>query len=149
VREGDLITFGECALSTIHLVGHTPGSLVLGYDDPTGHHHLFTGDCLFPGGVGRTWSPEDFDSLYAGVVAKIFDHYDDETWIYPGHGDDTILGNERPHLKRMARTWLVNPLPKRQPHRNRTAPSLIGYGISSRINTQIRITPNRSEPPNG
>lgn len=98
VHEGEVITFGECALETIHLVGHTPGSLVLGYDDPTGHHHLFTGDCLFPGGVGRTWSPEDFDSLYAGVVTKIFDHYDDETWIYPGHGDDTILGNERPHL---------------------------------------------------
>lgn len=98
VHEGEVITFGECALATIHLVGHTPGSLVLGYDDPTGHNHLFTGDCLFPGGVGRTWSPEDFDSLYAGVVTKIFDHYDDETWIYPGHGDDTILGNERPHL---------------------------------------------------
>lgn len=98
VREGDVITFGECALATIHLIGHTPGSLVLAYDDPTGHHHLFTGDCLFPGGVGRTWSPEDFDSLYAGVVSKIFNRFDDETWIYPGHGDDTILGNERPHL---------------------------------------------------
>lgn len=98
VGEGDVITFGNCALSTIHLVGHTPGSLVLGYDDPRGHHHLFTGDCLFPGGVGRTWSPADFDSLYEGVVAKIFDRYDDETWVYPGHGDDTIVGIERPHL---------------------------------------------------
>lgn len=99
VRGGDVITFGDSALSTIHLVGHTPGSLVLSYDDPTGHHHLFTGDCLFPGGVGRTWSPGDFDTLYEGVVTKLFDRYDDETWIYPGHGSDTILGNERPHLQ--------------------------------------------------
>jgi glyoxylase-like metal-dependent hydrolase (beta-lactamase superfamily II) len=98
VHEGEAIIFGDCALSTTQLVGHTPGSLVLGYDDPAGHHHLFTGDCLFPGGVGRTWSPADFETLYDGVVAKIFDRYDDETWIYPGHGDDTILGSQRPHL---------------------------------------------------
>ena len=99
VQEGDVVLFGSCALSTIHLEGHTPGSLVVGYDDPFGHNHLFTGDCLFPGGVGRTWSPEDFDSLYHGVVSKIFDRFDDETWVYPGHGDDTILGNERPFLQ--------------------------------------------------
>ena len=98
VEEGDVIVVGDVALGTIHLVGHTPGSLVLTYDDPAGHKHLFTGDCLFPGGVGRTWSPEDFDSLYAGVVEKIFGRCDDETWIYPGHGDDTILGDERPNL---------------------------------------------------
>jgi len=98
VEEGDVIVVGDVALGTIHLVGHTPGSLVLTYDDPAGHNHLFTGDCLFPGGVGRTWSPEDFDSLYAGVVEKIFGRFDDETWIYPGHGDDTILGDERPNL---------------------------------------------------
>ena len=98
VEEGDVIVVGDVALGTIHLVGHTPGSLVLTYDDPAGHNHLFTGDCLFPGGVGRTWSPEDFDSLYAGVAEKIFGRFDDETWIYPGHGDDTILGDERPNL---------------------------------------------------
>ena len=98
VRDGDIIPFGHCALSTIHLVGHTPGSIALAYDDPTGHHHLFTGDCLFPGGVGRTWSPQDFTTLLDGVITRIFDRYDDETWIYPGHGDDTVLGHERPHL---------------------------------------------------
>lgn len=99
VEEGDVIAFGECALSTIHLVGHTPGSLVVAYDDPFGHGHLFTGDCLFPGGVGRTWSPADFETLYDGVVTKIFGNFDDETWIYPGHGDDTNLGAERPFLE--------------------------------------------------
>jgi len=98
VQEGEVITFGQCALSTLHLTGHTPGSLVVAYDDPEGHHHVFTGDCLFPGGVGRTWSAEDFTALFDGVVNKIFDRYDDETWIYPGHGDDTILGRERGSL---------------------------------------------------
>ena len=98
VDEGEVIVVGDVALGTIHLEGHTPGSLVLTYDDPTGHQHLFTGDCLFPGGVGRTWSPEDFDTLYDGVRNKIFGHFDDETWIYPGHGDDTILGDERQNL---------------------------------------------------
>jgi len=48
--------------------------------------------------VGRTWSPEDFETLYRGVVEKIFDRYDDDTWVYPGHGDDTTLGRERPSL---------------------------------------------------
>jgi glyoxylase-like metal-dependent hydrolase (beta-lactamase superfamily II) len=106
VNEGDEIVVGNVALGTIHLEGHTPGSLVLTYDDPTGHNHVFTGDCLFPGGVGRTWSPEDFDALYEGVTSKIFDRFDDETWIYPGHGDDTILGNERPQLDEWrARGW--------------------------------------------
>ena len=94
----DTITVGELALGTIHLVGHTPGSLVITFDDPHGHTHLFTGDCLFPGGIGLTVGRENFESLYRGVIEKIFDRYDDATWIYPGHGDDTILGNERPHL---------------------------------------------------
>lgn len=98
VIEGESIVCGDFALGTIHLVGHTPGSLVLTYDDPTGHHHVFTGDCLFPGGLGMTTSPADFDTLYQGTVEKIFDRFDDETWIYPGHGNDTLLGHERPHL---------------------------------------------------
>jgi glyoxylase-like metal-dependent hydrolase (beta-lactamase superfamily II) len=98
LRDEDSITVGDVMLGVIHLVGHTPGSLVITFDDPHGHTHLFTGDCLFPGGVGRTWSPEDFDTLYRGVVEKIFDRFDDDTWIYPGHGDDTTLGRERPSL---------------------------------------------------
>jgi glyoxylase-like metal-dependent hydrolase (beta-lactamase superfamily II) len=55
---------------------------------------------LFPGGVGNTQKdPARFGSLYAGVVAKIFDRLPDETWVYPGHGGDTTLGAERPHLE--------------------------------------------------
>lgn len=104
--EGDTITVGACPLEVIHLVGHTPGSIALLYDDPQGQPHLFTGDCLFPGGIGKTWSPEDFDTLYADVVGKVFARLPDETWVYPGHGNDTSLGAERPSLAEWeARRW--------------------------------------------
>lgn len=97
VEHGDTIRFGEIELEVIHLRGHTPGSIALlyrGADRP----HLFTGDSLFPGGVGRTWSPEDFRSLIDDVSERLFGRLPDETWFYPGHGDDSTLGAERPHL---------------------------------------------------
>jgi len=99
VLDDDRIHFGDVELAVTHLVGHTDGSIVLSYDDPDGHPHLFTGDCLFPGGVGRTDGAGAFDSLYTGVVSKLFDQFPDETWVYPGHGDDTTLGAERPELE--------------------------------------------------
>jgi glyoxylase-like metal-dependent hydrolase (beta-lactamase superfamily II) len=100
LNDGDTLTVGDVELKAIHLVGHTPGSIALLYDDPKGHPHLFTGDCLFPGGVGNTQKdPERFAALYEGVVTKIFDVLPDETWVYPGHGRDTTLGDERPHLE--------------------------------------------------
>ncbi|MFE7933892.1 MBL fold metallo-hydrolase [Streptomyces sp. NPDC057456] len=97
VDDGDVIRVGNVELTARHLVGHTPGSIALVYDDPHGHPHVFTGDCLFPGGPGRTTRPEDFKSLMSGLEAKVF-VLPDETWIYPGHGNDTTLGAERPHL---------------------------------------------------
>ncbi|MEU3886635.1 MBL fold metallo-hydrolase [Streptomyces sp. NPDC029041] len=97
VDDGDTIRVGRVELTARHLVGHTPGSIALVYDDPHGHPHVFTGDCLFPGGPGRTTRPEDFASLMSGLEAKVF-VLPDETWIYPGHGNDTTLGAERPHL---------------------------------------------------
>ena len=96
--DGETVDIGSCRLETIHLVGHTPGSIALLYDDPDGAPHLITGDCLFPGGVGKTSTPEDFDSLYSGVVGRIFERLPDETWVYPGHGWDTTVGAERPSL---------------------------------------------------
>ncbi|MDX2703535.1 MBL fold metallo-hydrolase [Streptomyces sp. PA03-6a] len=99
VEDGDRIRVGRVELTARHLVGHTPGSIVLIYDDPHGHPHIFTGDCLFPGGVGNTHNnPDHFMSLFEGVKAKLFDRLPDETWVYPGHGKDTTLGDERPHL---------------------------------------------------
>jgi glyoxylase-like metal-dependent hydrolase (beta-lactamase superfamily II) len=97
VDDGDVIRVGQVELTARHLVGHTPGSIALVYDDPHGHPHVFTGDCLFPGGPGRTTRPKDFESLMSGLEAKVF-VLPDETWIYPGHGNDTTLGAERPHL---------------------------------------------------
>jgi glyoxylase-like metal-dependent hydrolase (beta-lactamase superfamily II) len=106
VPDGGTINVGHVRLTAIHLVGHTPGSIALLYDDPTGAPHLFTGDCLFPGGVGRTTSPEAFGTLYTGVRTKLFDRLPDETWVYPGHGKDTTLGDERPTLEEWkARGW--------------------------------------------
>ncbi|GHA83065.1 MBL fold metallo-hydrolase [Streptomyces chryseus] len=104
--DGDTVRVGRVELTARHLVGHTPGSVALVYDDPHGHPHVFTGDCLFPGGPGRTTQPEEFNSLMDGLEAKLFGVLPDETWVYPGHGNDTTLGAERPHLAEWrARGW--------------------------------------------
>jgi glyoxylase-like metal-dependent hydrolase (beta-lactamase superfamily II) len=97
LEDGDRVPVGTSQVEVVHLVGHTPGSAALLYDDPEGPPHVITGDCLFPGGVGKTTTPEDFDSLYNGVVSRLF-ALPDETWIYPGHGYDTTVGAERPAL---------------------------------------------------
>ena len=99
LQHGDTVRFGEITLDVVHLRGHTPGSVALAYDDPQGQTHLFTGDSLFPGGVGNTkMEGQSFDALFADVTQRVFDVYDDDTWVYPGHGSDTTLGAERPHL---------------------------------------------------
>jgi glyoxylase-like metal-dependent hydrolase (beta-lactamase superfamily II) len=96
---GDIGNFDGFDLAAIHLRGHTPGSIALAYDDPAGPTHLFTGDSLFPGGVGNTQHDgERFASLYADVTERLFDAYPDETLVHPGHGAGTTLGAERPHL---------------------------------------------------
>jgi glyoxylase-like metal-dependent hydrolase (beta-lactamase superfamily II) len=107
VVEGDRIQVGQCELEVIQLVGHTPGSIALLYDDPTGPPHVFTGDSLFPGGVGNTHgNRKDFETLLHDVETKLFGRFPDETWIYPGHGADTTLGAERPSLPEWrARGW--------------------------------------------
>ena len=98
--QGDTVTFGDITLDVVQLRGHTPGSVALAYHDPDGHTHLFTGDSLFPGGLGNTRLPgQSFASLIEDVTTRVFDVYDDDTWVYPGHGDDTTLGAERPNLQ--------------------------------------------------
>jgi glyoxylase-like metal-dependent hydrolase (beta-lactamase superfamily II) len=100
VTDGDTIEFGDISLEVIHIVGHTPGSIALLYDDPDGTPHLWTGDSLFPGGVGNTFGDAAaFQSLVHDVSTKVFDRLPDETWFYPGHGNDSTLGAERPHLE--------------------------------------------------
>jgi glyoxylase-like metal-dependent hydrolase (beta-lactamase superfamily II) len=97
VWDGDHVELGAEWLEVIGLVGHTPGSITLSYEG-AGMTHLFTGDSLFPGGPGRTTTPEDFSSLMNDLESKIFGRFDDDTVVHPGHGDDTTLGTERPHL---------------------------------------------------
>jgi glyoxylase-like metal-dependent hydrolase (beta-lactamase superfamily II) len=105
VEHGDTVPVGQAQLEVVHLRGHTPGSIALlfrGADRP----HLITGDSLFPGGPGKTWSPDDFTSLMNDLEERVFGALPDETWIYPGHGDDTTLGAERPSLPEWrARGW--------------------------------------------
>jgi glyoxylase-like metal-dependent hydrolase (beta-lactamase superfamily II) len=106
LSDGDTIEVGELEVTVIHTPGHTDGSihlLVHGDERP----HLFTGDSLFPGGPGNTWNDERrFTQLMDGLEQKVFGWLPDDTWVYPGHGDDTTLGEERPKiLEWRARGW--------------------------------------------
>ena len=106
VWDGDVLTVGGVELAVIGLVGHTPGSITLAYTPSDAPDRLFTGDALFPGGVGKTGSGADFDSLLGDVTTKLFDRFADDTVVHPGHGSDTTLGTERPHLAEWrARRW--------------------------------------------
>ena len=101
VGQGDIVRVGDCELEVIALRGHTPGSIALLYDDrPSGGvPHLFTGDSLFPGGVGNTQKDEArFAQLIDDVEERVFQRLPDETWFYPGHGLDSSIGTERPSL---------------------------------------------------
>ena len=99
LAHGDRIAVGALSLDVVHLRGHTPGSVTLVLTSADGSVHAFTGDSLFPGGPGRTTNPTDFSSLMDDLEARVFGVYPDSTWIYPGHGKDSTLGTERPHLR--------------------------------------------------
>ena len=103
VKDGDTVAVGDCTLEVIPVAGHTPGSIALLYDDSSsegGRPHLFTGDSLFPGGVGNTFGDKTaFAQLIDEVETKIFGRLPDDTWFYPGHGNDSTLGVERPHVQ--------------------------------------------------
>lgn len=98
VTDGDEVAVGDLRLEVIGLRGHTPDGvgLLLRTDDGT---HLFPGDSLFPGGAGKTGTPEDFASLMDDLESRVFARLDDDVVVHPGHGDDTTLGAERPHLR--------------------------------------------------
>ncbi|WP_087508234.1 MBL fold metallo-hydrolase [Cellulomonas iranensis] len=116
LRHGDTVAVGDLVVEVVALRGHTPGSVALALTEPAdaaapgavpGRVHLFTGDSLFPGGVGATGGdPVRFAALLGDVTARVFDRFRDDTWVYPGHGDDTTLGAERPQLAAWAaRGW--------------------------------------------
>lgn len=97
VEHGDTVSVGACELSVIAIAGHTPGSICLYHSEDGGH--LFTGDSLFPGGVGATFGDADaFAQLIDDVESLIFGELADSVTFYPGHGNDGVLGNERASL---------------------------------------------------
>ena len=100
--DGDTLTFGEASVRLLHTPGHTPGSTCV----LLGETHLFTGDTLFPGGPGNTFgNAEAFTQIMASLRKRLFPLSDD-AWVYPGHGDDTTIGRERPSLEEWeARGW--------------------------------------------
>lgn len=102
LADGDTVQVGHAELRVAHLLGHTPGSIALVYAGDPERPHVFSGDSLFPGGVGNTEKdPVRFASLLDDVEAKLFARLSDEAWVYPGHGADTTLGAERQSLP----TW--------------------------------------------
>ncbi len=89
LTDGESITFGNIRLTVRHTPGHTPGSLCF-YTEG----YLISGDTLFPGGPGKTGSPSDFRQIVESLQRKIF-VLPDDTQVFPGHGDHTILGKEK------------------------------------------------------
>jgi len=110
VDHGDTVTFGAASVDVRHTPGHTDGSICLLLPGTTSSPipaatHLFTGDTLFPGGPGRTQDAAQFDLIMRSLRERLFTLPDD-TWVYPGHGDDTVLGRERGQLDQwQARGW--------------------------------------------
>lgn len=94
---GDKFDFAGHTMEAIILRGHTPGGLALAVS-VDGTDHLFVGDSLFPGGVGKTNSREDFQQLLEDVSSRLFDRFSDDAVVHPGHGNGTTLGAERPKL---------------------------------------------------
>lgn len=104
---GDTVAVNGFELTAVHLRGHTPGSIAFVYEDPDGPAHIFSGDSLFPGGVGNTQKdPQRFTQLITDVTERLFGSYPDSAVVHPGHGKPTTLGAERPHLEEWcARGW--------------------------------------------
>ena len=106
VSTGDQVCVAGLSLDVIGISGHTPGSIVLSLADGQGPTHLFVGDDLFPGGLGKTRSAQDFASLFQDVRSKLFDAFPDNTLVWPGHGQPTTMGAQRPYLPDWeARGW--------------------------------------------
>ncbi|WP_018296334.1 MBL fold metallo-hydrolase [Corynebacterium lubricantis] len=97
LNHGDTLTFAGQEIPVIILRGHTPGGACLPIEID-GVTNIFVGDSIFPGGLGKTASEGDFVRLYNDAKTRVFDEYSDETILWPGHGKNTTIGTERPHL---------------------------------------------------
>lgn len=101
IRDGDEFPVGGITLKALHTPGHTPGGVCFLFGP-----HLFSGDTLFPGGPGNTRNnAKDFATIIESIRSRLFT-LPDTTLVYPGHGLDTTIGTERPHLEEwIARGW--------------------------------------------
>jgi glyoxylase-like metal-dependent hydrolase (beta-lactamase superfamily II) len=97
LEDDEVLEVGRLRLRTVTTPGHTPGSICFAVEDTP---LLFSGDTLFPGGPGATKFPGgDFPAIIASIEDRIFRAFGDDTMVLPGHGDDTTVGAERPHLQ--------------------------------------------------
>lgn len=103
LHDDDVIEVGRLRLHAIHTPGHTPGSICFVVE---GSPLLFSGDTLFPGGPGNTSYPGgDFATIITSLDERLF-RLPANTIVLPGHGTDTTIGAERPHLAEwVARGW--------------------------------------------
>jgi len=97
LEDGGVLEVGRLRLETIANPGHTPGSVSFYlHDTPL----LFSGDTLFPGGPGNTtFENADFDTIIRSIDERLFSRFPADTLVLPGHGDDTTIGHESPHLQ--------------------------------------------------
>jgi glyoxylase-like metal-dependent hydrolase (beta-lactamase superfamily II) len=97
ITDDSVIEVGDLRLRTIHTPGHTPGSICFLVE---GKPILFSGDTLFPGGPGNTtFEGGDFPTIVRSIEDRLFSSLAPETLVLPGHGDDTTIGTESPHLQ--------------------------------------------------
>jgi glyoxylase-like metal-dependent hydrolase (beta-lactamase superfamily II) len=97
IEDDSVIEVGRLRLHTILTPGHTPGSICFQVE---GSPVLFSGDTLFPGGPGATRFPGgDFPTIIRSIEDRLFARLPDDVIVMPGHGEDTTIGTERPHLR--------------------------------------------------
>ena len=97
LEDDSVIEVGRLRLHTTLTPGHTPGSMCFRIE---GSPVLLAGDTLFPGGPGNTtFEGGDFDTIIRSIDDRLFSKLPDDTIVMPGHGDDTTIGAERPHLQ--------------------------------------------------
>lgn len=95
LEQGDTVTSGRLVMAVLHTPGHTQGGICLFAEDPTGGvPHLFSGDTLFAGSVGRSDFPGGDARALSRSIAERLAPLPAETVVHPGHGPETTLGRE-------------------------------------------------------
>ena len=96
LKDQEMLAVGQLSLRVLHTPGHTPGSVCFLLDS-----YLISGDTLFPGGPGKTWSPEAFEQIISSLTQKVFT-LPDNTRVFPGHGDPALVKTERDNYETFA-----------------------------------------------